>query len=94
MIKKHGRKRRKGELDNEVKSIKKHKDKPLKSITWDHDYTIPMPPVKPPKKEAVKVTEKDIELIEGFINKKEPKRLEFNEAQAAFKMLYEIYRRC
>ena len=44
--------------------------------------------------EGLKVTEKDIELIEGFINKKEPQVLEFNEAQAVFKMLYEIYRRC
>lgn len=39
------------------------------------------------------MSEKDIELIKGFINKKEPKRMEFEEAQAIVKMLFMIYRR-
>lgn len=40
------------------------------------------------------MTQKDLEIIKGFIDKKEPKRLEFEEAQAIVKLLFEIYRRC
>lgn len=39
------------------------------------------------------MSEKDIELIKGFINKKEPKVMEFEELQAIVKMLFVIYRR-
>lgn len=40
------------------------------------------------------MTQKDIKLIENFINKKEPRQIEFEEAQAIVKLLFEIYWRC
>lgn len=37
------------------------------------------------------MTDQDLELIENFITKEEP-RMEFNEMQALVKMIYDIYR--
>lgn len=39
------------------------------------------------------MTEKEIDIIKGFINKQEPKVIEFEEAKVIVKLLFYIYGR-
>lgn len=39
------------------------------------------------------MTPEELKLIKNFIDKKEPKRMEFEEAQAIVKMLFIVYER-
>lgn len=39
------------------------------------------------------MTEKELNIINGFINKQEPKVMEFEEVKAIVKMLFYIYGR-